>query len=100
MQIKKTSKVQWLFFPKIDISLVYVFQYTYLSNPFFSNFWGVGLETLSNSLFFGDPQNWSPLGPAFKKRDNISEFKKILILYRPAFCAGAKTIQDRASVHT
>ena len=67
---------------------------------FFSNFWGVGLGTLSNSLFFGDPQNRSPLGPAFKKRDNISEFKKMLILYRTAFCAGAKTIQDRASVHT
>ena len=63
---------------------------TYLSNPFFSNFWGVGLGTLSNSLFFGDPQNWSPLGPTFEKRDNISEFKKMLTLCRVAFAPARK----------
>ena len=63
---------------------------TYLSNPFFSNFWGVGLGTLSNSLFFGDPQNWSPLEPTFKKRDNISEFKKMLTLCRVALAPARK----------
>ena len=48
------------------------------------------MGTLSNSLFFGDPQNWSPLGPTFKKRHNISEFKKMLTLYRFFFSPARK----------
>ena len=48
------------------------------------------MGTLSNSLFLGDPQNWSPLGPTFKKRHNISDFKKMLTLCRVAFAPARK----------
>ena len=97
----KTSKVQCLFFLKIDISLIFIFQYNLSLSPFFPNFWGVGLGTLSNSLFFGDPQNscW----------DRLLKSVIIFIFYwvldyvytvLDSFCAGTKTIPDRASVYT
>ena len=62
----------------------------FISLTLLSKFLGVGLGTLSNSVFFGDRQNWSPLGPTFKKHDNISEFKKMLTLCRVAFAPARK----------
>ena len=44
-------------FSSLRSTFIGIFQYNLSLSPFFPNFWVVGLGTLSNSLFFGDPQN-------------------------------------------